>query len=163
MAVLEPGARQQAGGREKRWSPSQEGDARGTELCRRLNLATGWSRLLGAGGGDRVSGKWGSPLPAPQNSFRRATLWLVGSKNKIPVRIFVDSSPGRSWGSGPEWCWVVGFRLFTGFGSLSPSNKPFSWEFHGWDHTLTWVRIKECFWFWFQTQKSFLQVKHYEK
>lgn len=59
MAVLEPGARQQAGGRKKRQSSIQERDAGGAGVSRRLNLATGWSRLLGAGGGDRVSGKWG--------------------------------------------------------------------------------------------------------
>lgn len=66
MAVLELGARQQAGGREKRQSSSQERDAGGVGVCRRLNLATGWSRLLGAGGSDRVLGKWGSPMPSPK-------------------------------------------------------------------------------------------------
>ena len=58
---------QTAGWREKkRQSSSQERDAGGAGVCRRLNLATGWSRLLGAGGSDRVLGKWGSPMPSPK-------------------------------------------------------------------------------------------------
>ena len=70
MAGPEPEARQQAGEREKRQSPSQEGDAVGAGVCRGLNLATWWRVgywMLGEGTGG--SGKWGSAMPAQSNGL----------------------------------------------------------------------------------------------
>ena len=104
---------QTAGWRERKEAEFQPGKrcrgSRGVQEIESCHWVEQASRCWGKRQG---LGEMGLTHAKPQNSFRRTTLRLVGSKNKIPVRIFVDNSPGRLWGPDPEWCWGGGIQAF---------------------------------------------------